>query len=381
MFFEVVKNDNNTRARLGVLHLAHGDVETPVFMPVGTAGTVKGIYHSKLEEIGYKLILGNTYHLYLRPGREILQKYNGLHSFSSWNGNILTDSGGFQVFSLSALRKITDEGVRFSSHIDGSKHLFTPENVVDTQGIIGSDIAMCLDYCTPYGESEKNSLKAMHLTHSWAKRAIDYYESLKAEDKRRPHSLFGIVQGNFYKEMRRESAEFINSLPFDGIAIGGLSVGENDEKFIELLQYTAPLIDPRRPHYVMGIGTPEYILEAVENGIDMFDCVLATRIARHGAAFTDYGDISVVKAPFKGQDRPIDENCNCTACKRYSLGYLHHLFKADEMLGSMLLTEHNLTYLYNLVQRIKESIRNNTFAEFKKEYLQKRKMGYVNTVL
>ena len=222
MFFEVIKNDNNTCARLGVLHLAHGDVETPVFMPVGTAGTVKGIYHSKLEEIGYKLILGNTYHLYLRPGREILQKYNGLHSFSSWNGNILTDSGGFQVFSLSALRKITDEGVRFSSHIDGSKHLFTPENVVDTQGIIGSDIAMCLDYCTPYGESEKNSLKAMHLTHSWAKRAIDYYESLKAEDKRRPHSLFGIVQGNFYKEMRSESAEFINSLPFDGIAIGGL---------------------------------------------------------------------------------------------------------------------------------------------------------------
>ena len=381
MFFEVIKNDNNTRARLGVLHLAHGDVETPVFMPVGTAGTVKGIYHSKLEEIGYKLILGNTYHLYLRPGREILQKYNGLHSFSSWNGNILTDSGGFQVFSLSALRKITDEGVRFSSHIDGSKHLFTPENVVDTQGIIGSDIAMCLDYCTAFGESEKNSIKAMRLTHSWAKRAIDYYESLKAEDKRRPHSLFGIVQGNFYKEMRRESAEFINSLPFDGIAIGGLSVGENDEKFIELLQYTAPLIDPRRPHYVMGIGTPEYILEAVENGIDMFDCVLATRIARHGAAFTDYGDISVVKAPFKGQDRPIDENCNCTACKRYSLGYLHHLFKADEMLGSMLLTDHNLTYLYNLVQRIKESIRNNTFAEFKKEYLQKRKMGYVNTVL
>lgn len=381
MFFEILKNDEQTHARLGLLHLSHGDVETPVFMPVGTAGTVKGIYHSKLEEIGYKLILGNTYHLYLRPGREILQKYNGLHAFSSWNGNILTDSGGFQVFSLSALRKITEDGVKFSSHIDGSKHMFTPENVIDTQGIIGSDIAMCLDYCTPWGESEKNSLKAMHLTHAWAKRAIEHYANLKASGERRPHSVFGIVQGNFYKEMRSESAEFINSLPFDGIAIGGLSVGESDEKFIEYLKYTAPLTDPKRPHYVMGIGTPEYILEAVENGIDMFDCVLATRIARHGAAFTDYGDISVVKAPFKGQNRPIDENCKCEACKRYSLGYLHHLFKADEMLGSMLLTEHNLTYLYNLVERIKEAIRKGSFASFKKDYLEKRKSGYVQSVL
>lgn len=381
MFFEILKNDTSTRGRLGILHLSHGDVETPVFMPVGTAGTVKGIYHSKLEEIGYKLILGNTYHLYLRPGREILQKYGGLHSFSSWNGNILTDSGGFQVFSLSALRKITEEGVRFSSHIDGSKHLFTPENVVDTQGIISSDIAMCLDYCTPWGESEKKSLKALNLTHSWARRAIEHYEDLKAKNLPHPHSLFGIVQGNFFEDMRRESAEFINSLPFNGIAIGGLSVGESDEKFIEFLRFTAPLIDPARPHYVMGIGTPEYIFEAVENGIDMFDCVLATRIARHGAAFTDYGDISVVKSPFKGVNRPIDPDCKCEACKRYTLGYLHHLFKADEMLGGMLLTEHNLTYLYNLVERIKTSLRENRFAEFKKEYLEKRKQGYVKTVL
>lgn len=372
-FFEIINNDSKTAARLGVLHLSHGDVETPVFMPVGTAGTVKGIYHSTLRKIGYKLILGNTYHLYLRPGTEVLKEYGGLHNFSSWDRNILTDSGGFQVFSLSKLRKITDEGVRFSSHIDGSKHLFTPENVVDTQGIIGSDIAMCLDVCTPYGENEKKSRKAMERTHAWAKRAIDYYTHLKKENLTRPHSLFGIVQGNFYNDMRKESADFINALPFDGIAIGGLSVGEDDNTFTEYLRYTAPLLDKSRPHYVMGIGTPEYIFEAVENGIDMFDCVLATRIARHATAFTDYGDISVIKAPFKGVNRPIDENCSCTACREYSLGYIHHLFRANEMLGSMLLTEHNLTYLYNLVERIKTSIKNGTFSQFKKEYLYNRK--------
>lgn len=378
MLFKVNKTSSDSRARLGTLYLAHGEVETPVFMPVGTAGTVKGVYHDTLRKIGYRLILGNTYHLYLRPGCEVLKKYGGLHNFSSWDRNILTDSGGFQVFSLSSLRKITDDGVQFSSHIDGSKHFFTPENVIDTEGIIGSDIAMCLDVCTPYGEDEKGALKAMKRTHLWAKRASDYYEKLKENDERRPHSLFGIVQGNFYKEMREESAAFINNLPFDGIAIGGLSVGENDETFAEYLKYTAPLVDEKRPHYVMGIGTPEYIFEAVENGIDMFDCVLATRIARHATAFTDYGDVSLVKAPFRGLNEPLDENCGCTMCKEYTLGYMHHLFKANEMLGSMLLSEHNLTYLYNLVEQIKESIRENRFLSFKKEYLEKRKIGYFN---
>lgn len=378
MFFEVQKTLNDCAARLGTLHLAHGDVETPVFMPVGTQGTVKGIYHTTLREIGYKLILGNTYHLYLRPGCEVLKSYGGLHNFASWDRNILTDSGGFQVFSLSKLRKITDDGVHFSSHIDGSKHFFTPESVIDTEGIIGSDIAMCLDVCTPWGESEKESLKAMKRTHVWAKKASDYYQSLKETDKPHPHSLFGIVQGNFFEDMRAESAEYINSLPFDGIAIGGLSVGESDETFVKYLQYTAPLVDKKRPHYVMGIGTPEYIFEAVENGIDMFDCVLATRIARHATAFTDYGDVSLVKAPFRGLKESLDENCSCTMCKEYTLGYVHHLFRANEMLGSMLLTEHNLTYLYNLVERIKQSIREDRFLEFKKEYLAKRKIGYLN---
>lgn len=372
-FFEVIQNDNKTAARLGILHLAHGDVETPVFMPVGTQGTVKGVYHDTLRKIGYKLILGNTYHLYLRPGCEVLSKYGGLHKFSTWDRNILTDSGGFQVFSLSKLRKITDEGVKFSSHIDGSKHLFTPESVIDTEGVIGSDIAMCLDVCTPYGENEKKSREAMYRTHAWAERAIHHYEYLKENNLPHPHSLFGIVQGNFYKNLRKQSAEFINSLPFDGIAIGGLSVGEDDDTFVEYLRYTSPLIDKTRPHYVMGIGTPEYIFEAVENGIDMFDCVLATRIARHGTAFRDSGDISLTKSPFRGKDEPIDPTCTCTACKEYSLGYIHHLFKANEMLGSMLLSEHNLTYLYNLVERIKESIKNGTFKEFKREYLLMRK--------
>lgn len=378
MFFEVVKEDKESSARLGLLHLHHGDVETPVFMPVGTQGTVKGVYHDTLRSIGYKLILGNTYHLYLRPGCEVLSKYGGLHNFSSWDRNILTDSGGFQVFSLSSLRKVTDEGVHFSSHIDGSKHFFTPESVIDTEGVIGSDIAMCLDVCTPYGESEKNSLKAMKRTHAWAKRASDYYQSIKGTDKPHPHSLFGIVQGNFFRPMREESAAFINSLPFDGIAIGGLSVGEDDATFSEYLRYTAPLVDKTKPHYVMGIGTPEYIFDAVENGIDMFDCVLATRIARHATAFTDYGDISLVKAPYRGVNAPLDPACSCTLCKEYSLGYVHHLFKANEMLGSMLLSEHNLTYLYNLVERIKQSIREDRFLSFKKEYLEKRQIGYLN---
>jgi len=364
--FTETHKDKNSNARLGLLDLGHGVVETPVFMPVGTNGTVKGMYHRDVEKIGYKLILGNTYHLYLRPGMEVLEQFGGLHNFSHWNHNLLTDSGGFQVFSLSGLRKISQKGVNFQSHIDGSKHLFTPEKVVDIQRTIGSDIAMCLDVCTPPDISLKAATEAMHITHSWAQRAITHKESLGEAFK---GNLFGIVQGNFYKELRKESAQFFNSMDFPGIAIGGLSVGESAQQFSEFLAYTADLVTREKPRYVMGIGSPDYILEAVENGIDMFDCVLATRMARNGAIFTDDGVLVLKKAIHKFDHSPLEEGCPCTACTQYSRSYMHHMIKTGEMLGGMLATEHNLTYFYRLMEKVRLAIAEDRFSSFKRDYL------------
>lgn len=365
IFTEILR-DKETKARLGYIDLPHGRVETPAFMPVGTNGTVKGIYHDKVEEIGYKLILGNTYHLYLRPGLEVLEKFGGLHKFSNWNHNILTDSGGFQVFSLSGLRKVKESGVTFQSHIDGSKHVFTPEKVVDIQSVIGSDIAMVLDVCTPPGIEYRNAKEAWRVTKAWAERSIQ--ERNRLGDKFRGN-LFGIVQGNFYKDLRKESAETLSEMDFPGIAIGGLSVGETKDQFLEYLEYTASYITDEKPRYVMGIGSPDYILACVENGIDIFDCVLATRMARNGGIFTDDGVITMKKAVHKFDERPLQEGCTCTCCQKYSRAYLHHLIKCNEMLGGMLATEHNLTYLYNLMERIRLAIREGRFAEFKREYL------------
>ena len=365
--FETTHRDTTTNARLGLLHLGHGTVETPVFMPVGTAATVKGIHHEEVERIGYKLILGNTYHLYLRPGLEVLERYGGLHKFSSWNHNLLTDSGGFQVFSLSGLRKIEEKGVSFQSHIDGSRHLFTPESVIDIQAVIGSDIAMCLDVCTPPEISYRAAKEAMELTHRWAQRAIIHrnrHETMKG-------NLFGIVQGNFYEDLRKASAEFFNEQDFPGLAIGGLSVGEPKEEFIHFLAHTASYVTKEKPRYVMGIGSPDYILEAVEQGIDMFDCVLATRMARNGALFTDDGILVMKKAIFKFDQGPIEKGCTCRACTHYSRGYLHHLIKSKEMLGGMLATEHNLTYFHRLMERIRTAIANNEFASFKRACLER----------
>lgn len=365
IFTEILR-DKETKARLGYIDLPHGRVETPAFMPVGTNGTVKGIYHDKVEEIGYKLILGNTYHLYLRPGLEVLEKFGGLHKFSNWNHNILTDSGGFQVFSLSGLRKVKESGVTFQSHIDGSKHVFTPEKVVDIQSVIGSDIAMVLDVCTPPGIEYRNAKEAWRVTRAWAERSIQ--ERNRLGEKFRGN-LFGIVQGNFYKDLRKESAETLSEMDFPGIAIGGLSVGETKDQFLEYLEYTASYITDEKPRYVMGIGSPDYILACVENGIDIFDCVLATRMARNGGIFTDDGVITMKKAVHKFDERPLQEGCTCTCCQKYSRAYLHHLIKCNEMLGGMLATEHNLTYLYNLMERIRLAIREGRFAEFKREYL------------
>ncbi len=364
----IIKNDRETKARLGILSLPHGDVETPAFMPVGTNGTVKGIYHDTIRRIGYNLILANTYHMYLRPGTEVLESFGGLHGFAGWDGNILTDSGGFQVFSLSGLRKIKDAGVTFQSHIDGSKHVFTPEKVVDIQSIIGSDIAMCLDVCTPPGIEHRNAKEAWRVTKLWAERSIE--ERNRLGEKFRGN-LFGIVQGNFYEDLRKESALTISDMDFPGIAIGGLSVGEEKNVFEDMLAYTAQFITPEKPRYVMGIGSPDYILAAVENGIDLFDCVLATRMARNGGLFTDDGVIALKKAVYKFDHSPVVEGCQCTLCREYSKAYMHHLIKCNEMLGGMLATEHNLQYLYDLMIRIRTAIKEDRFKEFKEQYLRR----------
>lgn len=375
--FSILHKDKSTFARTGVLTLPHGSVETPVFMPVGTLGAIKALNHDIIEKIGFKLILANTYHLYLRPGMEVIDNFSGLHNFSSWNSNLLTDSGGFQIFSLSALRKIKNDGVEFQSHIDGSRHFFTPEKVVDIQGIIGSDIAMMLDVCTPFGINKSKAEKALDITHSWAERAIKEMQDLKENGKKRPHNLFGIVQGNFYEDLRIKSAEFISSLDFDGIAIGGLSVGEASGDFKKFLALTCGACVSDKPHYVMGIGTPEYIFSAVENGIDMFDCVLASRIARHGMVFSDDGLINMTKAIHKNEKGPIDENCQCTLCTRYSKGFLNHCFRSNLSNAGSLATEHNLFYLYYLMERIRDSIRNDSFKFFKDEYLLRFYKGKV----
>ena len=364
--YQLIKKDANSKARLGVVSLPHGEVLTPAFMPVGTNGTVKGIYHDKVKEMGYQIILANTYHIYLRPGEEVLETYGGLHKFSNWNGNILTDSGGFQVFSLSGLRKIKDSGVTFQSHIDGSKHIFTPEKVVNIQKTIGSDIAMVLDVCTPPGIEHKAAKEAWRITKQWAERSIDERNSLGESFR---GNLFGIVQGNFYEDLRKESALTLSDMDFPGIAIGGLSVGEEKNQFIDFLGYTAQFVTEEKPRYVMGIGSPDYILECVENGIDLFDCVLATRMARNGAVYTDDGVMVLKKAIHKFNTGPIDPNCNCSACKDYSVGYMHHLIKCNEMLGGMLATEHNLRYLQNFMLRIRKAIEEDRFTEFKRDYL------------
>ncbi len=364
----ITKKDKDTKARLGILSLPHGEVETPAFMPVGTNGTVKGIYHDTIRKIGYRLILANTYHLYLRPATEVLEDFGGLHGFSAWDGNILTDSGGFQVFSLSGLRKVRESGVTFQSHIDGSKHIFTPEKVVDIQSIIGSDIAMVLDVCTPLGIEHRNAEEAWRVTKLWAERSIE--ERNRLGEKFRGN-LFGIVQGNFYKDLRKESALTISDMDFPGIAIGGLSVGEEKNVFEDMLAHTAEYVTEEKPRYVMGIGSPDYILAAVENGIDLFDCVLATRMARNGGLFTDDGVIALKKAQYRFDHGPVQEGCGCTLCREYSRAYMHHLIKCNEMLGGMLATEHNLQYLYDLMIRIRKAIAEDRFAEFKRDYLRR----------
>ncbi len=360
--------DAATAARTGRLHLPHGDVETPAFMPVGTAGTVKAIRHDTLHRIGYRLILGNTYHLFLRPGMDVIGSFGGLHRFSSWRHNILTDSGGYQIFSLAPFRKITEEGARFQSHIDGSRHTITPERAVEIQCTIGSDIQMVLDVCTGADEGRGAAESALKTTTAWANRAKNRW----TEERKRGYSghLFGIVQGNIFPDLRTEAVHRTLEIGFPGIAIGGLSVGETYEQYREILAHTAPQIPKEYPRYVMGIGTPEYILAAIENGIDMFDCVFPTRAGRNGTLFTTYGRINLKNARWIHDDDPPDPVIDSFGGDSYSLGYLRHLFKSGEILGPMLATEHNLRFMKWLVDESARAIRQGTFTTFRDSLLK-----------
>ncbi len=363
--FTIESQDPNSMARTGFLDLPHGRVETPVFMPVGTGATVKAVTQDEVADMGFRLILANTYHLYLRPGADVVSKFGGVHRFSAWPHNILTDSGGFQVFSLAANRKISEAGVRFRSHIDGSAHDFTPESVVELQAGYGSDIQMALDICTPYGIDHAAAVEACDMTARWAKRAVTRRAELTNESELFASyrgELFPIVQGNFFKDLRQRSVEQLLELEPRGIAIGGLSVGEPFSVFTDMLAHTAALIPPKLPRYVMGIGTPEYIVAAVEQGIDMFDCVFPTRAGRNGGVFTRHGRIALKNARFRYDEEPIDTNCDCFTCRRYSRAYLRHLFIAGEMLGPMLATRHNLRFLGKLLEDIRSAIRSGTFT-------------------
>jgi queuine tRNA-ribosyltransferase len=367
--FSIAHRDTSSKARAGTLHLPHGDVLTPVFMPVGTNGTVKALTKDDLQEIGFEIILANTYHLYLRPGVNIIEKANGLHSFTVWENNILTDSGGFQVFSLAPFRKITEEGYRFRSHIDGSLHLFTPEKAVDIQRKLNSDIQMQLDVCTPYDIPYKKAGEALRVTEQWLIRANAAWK--EAVDEGYKGALFAIMQGNFYKDLREKSAEQVIEAGTPGIAIGGLSVGEPPSLFAEYLAFSASLLPEEKPRYVMGIGTPEYILGAIENGIDMFDCVFPTRGGRNGFVFAHNGHYAIKKKENEDDFSPLDSECSCKVCKTYSRAYIRHLWKTQEILCSMLLSYHNLSFLHNLVRGARNAILNDSFPAFKTGFLQK----------
>jgi len=369
--FEIISRDCSCKARTGILNLPHGKTATPVFMPVGTNGTVKALTVDDLKTIGFNLILSNTYHLYLRPGEEVIKGAGGLHKFMNWDRNILTDSGGFQVFSLSALRKIKNEGAYFQSHIDGSKHFLSPEKAVDIQVLLGSDIQMQLDYCSHYGASRKECEKALDITTQWLSRSIGRWE--EAKERGYEGSLFSIVQGNFFPDLRKKSAETCALSGTPGIAIGGLSVGEPAALFYETLEATAALLPEKKPRYVMGIGTPEYILHAIEHGIDMFDCVSLTREGRNGRVYTHSGALSLKKSENTHDFSPIDKECGCKVCREYSRAYLRHLFKTKEILCSMLASFHNLNFINELIINCRNAIEQGRFLKYKKDFLTRYK--------
>ena len=362
--FEIQAVCPATGARAGLLHTAHGTVETPVFMPVGTQATVKGLTpRHLLEELDAKIILANTYHLFLRPGHAVIERLGGLHGFMQWPRAILTDSGGFQVWSLSRLRKVREDGVLFRSHLNGDAHLFTPESVVDVQLALGSDILMMLDECTPYPASHAEAKASMELTLRWARRGWEHYRR-RMEERPRQQALFPIVQGSMYADLRRRCAEELAALGAEGYAIGGLSVGEPRALSLEMVETVAPLLPAARPRYVMGVGLPEELPEYVARGIDMMDCVMPTRNARNGCLFTSEGRVIIKQAQYRDDPRPLDPACRCYTCRTFSRAYLRHLFQAGEILFSTLATLHNLTYYLDIARRMREAILLGTFPAY-----------------
>jgi queuine tRNA-ribosyltransferase len=371
--FELLKTEG--QARRGRLTLNHGAVETPIFMPVGTYGTVKGVMPSSLEAMGAQIILGNTFHLWLRPGLDVLQQFGGLHRFEGWGKPILTDSGGFQVWSLGEMRKISEEGVRFASPVNGDKLFLTPEVSMQIQRVLNSDIVMQFDECTPYETkghltTEREARSSMELSLRWAKRCQDEFARLQ-----NPNALFGIVQGGMFEHLRDESLAGLERLDLPGLAVGGLSVGEPKEDMRRVLAHIGPRLPAHKPRYLMGVGTPEDLVEGVAQGIDMFDCVMPTRNARNGHLFTRYGDLRLRNARYKTDERPIDESCGCHACANFSRAYLHHLDRCGEMLGPMLTSIHNLHYYLNLMREVREALDAGRFAAFARQFADDRARG------
>ncbi|OGX18222.1 MAG: tRNA guanosine(34) transglycosylase Tgt [Omnitrophica WOR_2 bacterium RBG_13_44_8b] len=362
--FKLIHQDKNSKARLGKLTTAHGEIDTPCFMPVGTQGTVKTLSPKELEESRAQIILSNAYHLFLRPGIEVIKKAGGLHNFMSWDKPILTDSGGYQIFSLALLRKVNDRGVEFQSHIDGLKHMLTPEDVVAVQKDFGSDIIMPLDECVQYPCAKDHAKIAMDRTIDWAKRS-------KAVTSRNGQLLFGIVQGATYDDLRKECAGVLVDMAFDGYAIGGVSVGEPRNLRYNIVNLVADFLPADKPRYLMGVGLPQDILEAVESGVDMFDCVVPTRYGRNGTAFTSEGKLTVRNAPFIEDFKPLDKECSCYTCGNFSRAYLRHLFNTDEILGLRLVSLHNVYFFLEMMRACRESIKNDKFGEFKAQFLSK----------
>lgn len=375
MSLEFTLKKTSGKARRGEMKLNHGVVQTPIFMPVGTYGTVKAMAPNELEEIGSQIILGNTFHLWLRPGLDVIEKHGGLHQFMGWDKPILTDSGGFQVFSLKGLRKITEEGVKFASPINGDKLFLTPEVSMQIQRVLNSDIVMVFDECTPYKindrpATEEEAAKSMRMSLRWARRSKDEFVRLG-----NPNALFGIVQGGMYEHLREESLEGLKQIGFHGYAVGGLSVGEPKEEMHRIMEKIVWQLPEDKPRYLMGVGTPEDLVEGVSQGIDMFDCVMPTRNARNGWLFTRYGDIKIRNSKYKDDLRPLDPTCDCYACKHFSRAYLHHLQKVNEILGARLNTIHNLHYYLHLMQEIRDALDADRFEEWKAEFYENRARG------
>ena len=361
--YEVLHVDKNSGVRIGVLHTPHGDIYTPIFMPVGTLATVKSLTSQDLYDLGAQIILANTYHLHIRPGDELVKKAGGLHKFMNFNRPMLTDSGGFQVFSLAGIRKVTDDGVEFRNHLSGEKMFISPEKAIEIENILGADIIMAFDECTEPGVTHKQAEKAMNRTLAWLERCYNAQKNPK-------QMLFPIVQGNFYPDLRLKSLEETKKFAKCGIAIGGLSVGESPEQFVEMLDVMKGKYPENMPRYLMGVGTPDYIFEAVERGIDMFDCVLQTRVARNGLAMTSHGKVVLKNAKYKEDFSTLDEECDCYCCKNHTKAYLHHLVKCNEMLAGRLLSLHNIRFTLKMMEDMREAINNDRFLEFKKEFYE-----------